>query len=117
MVFQVQVKLIRNYFIKSRMLGTPEDPGITPRSITELFSLIEGIKSNDHKIKISYIEVYNEVLRDLLSNSDDPIELREDPNSGTQVQGAKEILVSNSNEAFKLLVYRIFKIAKVIIRE
>ena len=40
--------------------------GIIPRAIQEIFQNISGKPSIDFNIKVSYIEVYKEDLRDLL---------------------------------------------------
>ena len=47
---------------------SPHNEGVIPLSIKEIFSLIEG---NDMKscIKVSYVEIYNEAINDLLDNS------------------------------------------------
>lgn len=86
------------------MLGTGEFPGIMPRSISDLFEYVEKEDKMDFRIVISYIEVYNETLRDLLS-SNEQIDLRDDPKLGSVIVGAKEIVVSNTNEVFSLLMY------------
>ena len=86
------------------MLGTGENPGIMPRSILDLFEYIERENSLDFKIVISYIEVYNETLRDLLTSSDDSINLRDDPKLGSIVVGAKTVIVTNTKEVFNLLL-------------
>lgn len=65
------------------MLGEQNDLGIMGRSVHELFRQIE-LNSNerDYKLKISYIEVYNEIIRDLLSGSSMALEMREDAMKG-----------------------------------
>lgn len=65
------------------MLGTPSDPGIMGQSIQELFDMIEKYSdTRDYKLKISYVEVYNEVIKDLLSGKSTALELREDAVKG-----------------------------------
>ena len=86
------------------MLGTGENPGIMPRSILNLFELIEKEDNLDFKIVISYIEVYNETLRDLLSSSEQSIDLRDDPKLGSVIVGAKIVIVTNTNEVYSLLM-------------
>jgi len=52
------------------MLGTEDDLGVMGRSVKELFRQIElNSSQREYKLKISYIEVYNEIIRDLLSGS------------------------------------------------
>lgn len=52
------------------MLGTEDNLGVMGRSVKELFRQIElNSSQREYKLKISYIEVYNEIIRDLLSGS------------------------------------------------
>ena len=61
------------------MLGTEENPGIMLLSIEELFTSIEKYSfERDYKLKISYVEVYNECIKDLLTDKSDNLDLRED---------------------------------------
>jgi len=85
------------------MVGNGENPGIMVRAVSDLFSLIELRKNKNFKIKIMYVEVYNEILRDLISGKND-LELREDPKLGTQIMGASEEQVLSAGDVFKLLM-------------
>lgn len=85
------------------MLGNGEEPGIMARALADLFSIVETTKDKQFKIKLFYIEVYNELLRDLLGKGE-TLELREDPLKGSVLIGVKEIEVNNSSEVFKLLL-------------
>ena len=81
------------------MLGSQNDLGIMGRSIKELFRQIQLNSSDrEYKLKISYIEVYNEIIRDLLSGSNQALELREDAVKGVQVAGVLEIMTTNTEE-------------------
>lgn len=46
----------------------------------------------------SYLEVYNEVIYDLLVNNSTPLELREDPQQSIQVAGLKRVKVETVEE-------------------
>jgi hypothetical protein len=79
------------------MQGSNADPGIIPLAVNSVFDYI-GINSPPYtmfKIKVSYLEIYNEQLRDLLapSTSADDIRIRDDPRRGVRAIGAKEIEV------------------------
>jgi kinesin family protein 18/19 len=52
---------------------------------------------------MSYIEVYNENIRDLLVGSVDALELREDPIKGPTVAGVSEVDAINTEEVIALL--------------
>lgn len=63
------------------MLGTEDNYGIMGFTFQELFKKIEEQrKSKDFKILMSYLEIYNENIRDLLIQNNDQktLELRED---------------------------------------
>ncbi|MCQ2819818.1 MAG: kinesin family protein [archaeon] len=90
------------------MVGNNNEPGLMIRALNDLFSLVEKQKQNLKKseIKISYIEVYNEKLRDLLKTDtyDNILDLRDDPQKGTVIVGAENKIVTNVNDAFKLIM-------------
>lgn len=50
------------------MMGTPEHPGIIPRLCTSIFDKIEHETNDSTKftVEVSYMEIYNEKVRDLL---------------------------------------------------
>ncbi len=52
---------------------------------------------------MSYIEVYNENIRDLLVGSDEALELREDPIKGPTVAGVSEVEALSTEEVIALL--------------
>lgn len=60
------------------MLGTVENPGVMVLAIKDLFSKIRQRSfDGNHVVHLSYLEVYNETVRDLLSPGR-PLVLRED---------------------------------------
>jgi centromeric protein E len=104
------------------MQGNDEDvyesDGILQLSVKDVFQLIE--QSNDNYIvKISYFEIHNEQVRDLLSGvvEDDytdsgsqktspgqSLTVRSDPRDGIQV-GCRQLEVCSVNRTFELLQY------------
>ena len=84
------------------MLGTIQKEGIMTRSIKDLFKLLNSQKNKEFKIDVSYIEIYNEIIRDLLSEGN-VIDIHEDPNNGIILQGVKEIEVENNDNFFDIL--------------
>lgn len=60
------------------MLGTPDDPGITRRSIAAVFDIISAARNRQFLLRASYIEIYNEVIRDLLVPDNDNLKIHED---------------------------------------
>ncbi|KAG8512219.1 Kinesin-like protein KIF27, partial [Galemys pyrenaicus] len=79
--------------------------GIIPRAIQEIFQNICENPSIDFNIKVSYIEVYKEELRDLLEleTSMKELHIREDEKGSTVIVGAKECQVESADEVMSLL--------------
>lgn len=68
--------------------GTPQSPGIIFLTMKELFDKIADIRDTKLvDVSLSYLEIYNETIRDLLEPSNKQLVLREDVN--------KKISVSN----------------------
>ncbi len=86
------------------MLGTNEKPGIIHMTLREFFHKIEErMQLRDYVVKLSFIEVYNEVIRDLLIDENKGLDLWEDPIRGVIVAGATEIMVSSPEEVSDIL--------------
>uniref|UniRef100_A0A8P0SWT5 Kinesin family member 27 n=2 Tax=Canis lupus familiaris TaxID=9615 RepID=A0A8P0SWT5_CANLF len=79
--------------------------GIIPRAIQEIFQNISENPSIDFNIKVSYIEVYKEDLKDLLEleTSMKDLHIREDEKGNTVIVGAKECQVESADEVMSLL--------------
>uniref|UniRef100_A0A8D2E1B2 Kinesin family member 27 n=1 Tax=Sciurus vulgaris TaxID=55149 RepID=A0A8D2E1B2_SCIVU len=79
--------------------------GIIPRAIQEIFQSISENPSINFIIKVSYIEVYKEDLRDLLEleTSMKDLHIREDEKGNTVIVGAKECHVESVDEVMSLL--------------
>ncbi|XP_059490928.1 kinesin-like protein KIF18B [Neocloeon triangulifer] len=61
------------------MLGTPEAPGITPLLMKELYDTLQQ-ENADVDVAVSYLEIYNEMVHDLLVETNPPkqLQLRDD---------------------------------------
>jgi len=88
------------------MLGTPTNPGCmfnTLRFLFEQISDVERSESVKYTVKISMIEIYNELIKDLLEPSSENLDLREDPLKGPTVAGMAEIVAKSATEVMGLL--------------
>ncbi|KAK1176071.1 kinesin-like protein KIF27 [Acipenser oxyrinchus oxyrinchus] len=85
--------------------SSDEEKGIIPRAIQEIFQSISENHNRDFTVKVSYIEVYKEELRDLLEleTSFKDMHIREDEKGNTVIVGAKESLVKTADEVISLL--------------
>ena len=96
------------------MMGSPENPGLIPRTCEELFERIrdEPTPNTSYHVQVSYFEVYNEHVRDLLSPRTNPpifLKIRESPREGVYVQGLIETEVKCYAD-----VERLFKIGDAV---
>lgn len=90
------------------MVGTSDNEGLMVRSVGDLFLLKEKSESEGMEIKIiiSYVEVYNENIYDLLvddKSKSEPLELYEDSSKSIIINGVTTKIVNQSNEVFNLL--------------
>ena len=85
------------------MLGTKENPGILGQSVTDLMNLFDSEKYFRATLRFSYLEVYNEVIRDLLVAEDKPIDIREDPDKGIVVNGISEVITNSKKEVLTII--------------
>lgn len=88
------------------MLGNEANPGIMVLTLQELFNKIASNSIiREYIVRLWYIEIYNENIRDLLSNSDEYLDLREDHNKGLVISGVNELTVNTCNDIILLLKY------------
>ncbi|KAF0882898.1 KIF19 protein, partial [Crocuta crocuta] len=85
------------------MLGMDAEPGIYLRTLSDLFWAIETCGCGDCSVSMSYLEIYNEVIRDLLNPSSGFLDLREDSRGSIQIPGITEVSTSNAQEIMQLL--------------
>lgn len=80
--------------------GDNKERGIMPRSFDDIFKSIQGdsIKTQ-FLVRASYLEIYNEQIRDLLSkNPKSKLDLKEDPESGVFVKGLSYFAIKGVDE-------------------
>lgn len=86
------------------MNGTQSQPGIISQSITFCFdSIQEYFTDREFLLRVSYLEIYNEQVKDLLSTEPTQIKIHHDSKTGTILSGVKEQVVLNSQQVIALL--------------
>ncbi|CAF1935245.1 hypothetical protein Bca4012_074492 [Brassica carinata] len=84
------------------MHGDQRSPGIIPLAVKDAFSIIQETPNREFLLRISYMEIYNEVVNDLLNPAGHNLRIREDK-QGTFVEGIKEEVVLSPAHALSLI--------------
>ena len=89
------------------MMGIVTDPnlkGIIPNAFSHIFGFIktEG-ESKRFFLRCSFVEIYNEEVRDLLGNKDKKLDIREDPKKGTILKDLNYVTIKSPADIEKCL--------------
>lgn len=91
----------KTYTMEGASIDDPELRGIIPRTATEIFNNVMAADENiEFIVKVSYIEIYMERIRDLLDpyKSKVNLQVREDHQRGIFVEGMTEVCVTSDEE-------------------
>ncbi|EPS70575.1 hypothetical protein M569_04185, partial [Genlisea aurea] len=84
------------------MHGDQRSPGIIPLAVKDAFGIIQETPTREFLLRVSYLEIYNEVVNDLLNPAGQNLRIREDA-QGTFVEGVKEEVVLSPAHALSLI--------------
>jgi len=87
------------------MSGTPDEPGVIPCAVNDVFLMIRDAPKREFLLRVSYLEIYNETLRDLLA---DPKKREKAPRIVEEkgrivLSGMREEIVTAPSEVMALL--------------
>lgn len=84
------------------MLGSQEQPGVIPRAVREVFQLVRSqMKDQDEwefSVGMSYLEIYNEKVLDLLSPNSPDLPIREDKDKNIIIPGLTHTPLSSFSD-------------------
>ena len=97
-----------NVYISKGTTNNFQQRGIIPRAINQLFSEIKEKYENDITVRVSYLEIYNEQMFDLLSTmygggKEANLSFAEDNEGVTYVKGLACYVAKNEEEALNYL--------------
>ncbi|KAM9424229.1 kinesin-like protein KIF22 [Pholidichthys leucotaenia] len=78
------------------MLGSSEQPGVIPQAVRELFNLVKAKDEGDgwdYSVGMSYLEIYNEKVLDLLSPNSQDLPIREDKDKNILIPGLTHLTI------------------------
>lgn len=84
------------------MMGSAEDPGILPRAVREVFAHISRTRDQIFLLRVSYLEIYNEEVNDLLELGARDLAIRE-VDGAFVVPDAKEVIVKSEADVMDLV--------------
>ncbi|KAF5836468.1 kinesin family member 3a [Dunaliella salina] len=82
----------------------PELRGIIPNTFDYIFSRIGRESSKEYLVRASYLEIYNEDIRDLLSkNPNTKLEMKENADKGVYIKDLMQFVVKSREEITSVL--------------
>ncbi|GAA5896351.1 hypothetical protein JCM8208_001854 [Rhodotorula glutinis] len=104
----------KSYTMGTDIDGASTDPnrqGLTPRAVADIFDRLSSLQRDSRggfsfDAKVSYLEIYNEDLIDLLAGGADvrpTVQIREDKGGQILLQGIREVKVSSAAHVMDLL--------------
>lgn len=90
------------------MMGSSIDDatgkGMVPRIVEQIFASIMSSPGNiEYTVRVSYMEIYMERIRDLLAPQNDNLPIHEEKGRGVYVKGLLEIYVSSVAEVYEVM--------------
>ncbi|XP_058868230.1 kinesin-like protein KIF22 [Acipenser ruthenus] len=86
------------------MLGGAEEPGVIPRAVRDVFQMVReesGLPASqdwEHSVSMSYLEIYNEKVLDLLEPQDQDLPIREDKDKNILIPGLTQRTIGSFSE-------------------
>ncbi|KAI9892153.1 MAG: Kinesin heavy chain [Vezdaea aestivalis] len=85
-------------------IDNDEARGIIPRIVEQIFESILASPGNiEYTVRVSYMEIYMERIRDLLAPQNDNLPVHEEKARGVYVKGLLEIYVSSVSEVYEVM--------------
>ena len=94
----------KSYTMMGSDIDNEESKGIIPRIVEQIFTSILASPGNiEYTVRVSYMEIYMERIRDLLQPSNDNLPVHEEKSRGVYVKGLLEIYVSSVEEVYEVM--------------
>ncbi|KAL2024012.1 hypothetical protein VTK56DRAFT_247 [Thermocarpiscus australiensis] len=94
----------KSYTMMGSSIDDEEGKGVIPRIVEQIFTNILSSAANiEYTVRVSYMEIYMERIRDLLAPQNDNLPVHEEKNRGVYVKGLLEIYVSSVQEVFEVM--------------
>ncbi|KAK1129267.1 hypothetical protein K0M31_020396 [Melipona bicolor] len=84
------------------MIGTSEDPGILPLTVEYIFDAISNVIQREFLLRVSYLEICDEKINDLLDKNQIDLKLYKD-NNGQIIVNCTEKITNSSNDMLSVM--------------
>lgn len=88
-----------DYQFNTKILDTLETDGLIQMTLKDIFAKINSQTQSQTKVTISYFEVYQEKIYDLLGESSQPLEIRDTSENVPTITGLIKKPIKNIREA------------------
>lgn len=79
------------------------NPGIIPLAVQDLFEYIKQTPEREFLLRVSYFEIYNEIINDLLEPESQNLNIRESKTRGIFIESLREEIVRSPEQCMSLL--------------
>ncbi|CBI30110.3 unnamed protein product, partial [Vitis vinifera] len=87
------------------MRGSATEPGVIPLAVHDLFDIIQEDMSREFLLRMSYMEIYNEEINDLLAPEHRKLQIHESLERGIFVAGLREEIVVSPKQILDLMEF------------
>lgn len=85
-------------------IDNEELKGVIPRITEQVFtSIVESDASLEYLVKVSYMEIYLERIRDLMAPQNDNLQIHEEKSKGVYVKGLSDYYVGSAAEVYEIM--------------
>jgi kinesin family protein 5 len=94
----------KSYTMMGTDIADDEGRGVIPRIVQQIFqSILSSPSTIEYTVRVSYMEIYMERIRDLLAPQNDNLPVHEEKNRGVYVKGLLEVYVSSVEEVYEVM--------------
>lgn len=94
----------KSYTMMGSNIDDDAGKGVIPRIVEQIFaSILASPGTIEYTVRVSYMEIYMERIRDLLAPQNDNLPVHEEKNRGVYVKGLLEIYVSSVQEVYEVM--------------
>ncbi|KAG6158016.1 Kinesin heavy chain [Claviceps purpurea] len=94
----------KSYTMMGTNIDDDEGRGVIPRIVEQIFaSIMTSPSTIEYTVRVSYMEIYMERIRDLLAPQNDNLPVHEEKHRGVYVKGLLEIYVSSVQEVYEVM--------------